>query len=312
MVWWAEFLDLDRAINTRRRYEDIKDGYIIPGIGGLRIQEATVSTLDRFLKTMRTKHGDATAKLCKTVLSGMLGLAARRGALTGNPLRDVATIPTNDGEVRALTLPEVVALRAGLKQWEAAKTQAGRYPTVDMLDVVDVMLATGCRIGEAMAIRWPDIDLKTDKPTLTINGTIVYEEGKGLIIQVPQEHQFTATVLPPTFRRGDASTPAGEPADGQPARRRVPCRRGHHSGPEQLPQAVAHGAAQSGIPVGYTAHVPHDRGNASGGLLGHGGSIGTVGPFQRNCDQQALRAEDTRGAGHDCGAAGIRHAPLTK
>lgn len=183
VVWWAEFQDLDRALNTRRRYEDIKDGYIIPGIGGLRIREATVSTLDRFLKTIRTKHGNATAKLCKTVLSGMLGLAARHGALDGNPLRDVATIPTNDKEVRALTLQEVIALRAGLRQWEIDKKQGGRYPTVDMLDVVDVMLATGCRIGEAMAIRWPDVDLKSEKPTLTINGTVVPERGKGLIIQ---------------------------------------------------------------------------------------------------------------------------------
>ncbi|ALV44695.1 hypothetical protein MB46_03390 [Arthrobacter alpinus] len=200
VVWWAEFQDLDRALNTRRRYEDIKEGYIIPGVGGLRIREATVSTLDRFLKTMRTKHGNATAKLCKTVLSGMLGLAARHGALDANPLRDVATIPTNDHEVRALTLEEAVAFRAGLRQWEADKSQAGRYPTVDMLDVVDVLLATGCRIGEAMAIRWPDVDLKSEKPTLTINGTIVTEKGKGLIIQGhPKSTNSRQTYFLPPF-----------------------------------------------------------------------------------------------------------------
>lgn len=200
VTWWAEFLDQDRALNTRRRYEDIKDNYVVPGVGGLRIREATVSTLDRFLKTMRTKHGNATAKLCKTVLSGMLCLAARHGALDGNPLRDVATIPTNPHEVRALTLPEVVALRAGLQQWEAAKTQGGRYPTVDMLDVIDVTLATGCRIGEAMAIRWPDIDLASDKPTLTVNGTIVYEKGKGLIIQDhPKSKNSRQTYFLPPF-----------------------------------------------------------------------------------------------------------------
>ncbi|MFW0773557.1 tyrosine-type recombinase/integrase [Paenarthrobacter nitroguajacolicus] len=183
LIWWAEFEDADRALNTRRRYRDIMDNYVSPGVGGLRIREATVSTLDRFLKTMRTKHGNATAKLCKTVLSGMLGLAARHGALDGNPLRDVATIPTNHKEVRALTVPEVGALRAGLRQWEAAKTQAGRYPTVDILDVVDIMLATGARIGEALAIRWKDIDLMSDKPTVTVNGTIVYIPGQGLTIQ---------------------------------------------------------------------------------------------------------------------------------
>lgn len=189
VIWWAEFEDIGRALNTRRRYKDIMDNYVCPGVGGLRIREANVSTLDRFLKTMRTKHGNATAKLCKTVLSGMLGLAARHGALDGNPLRDVATIPTNHKEVRALTLSEVGALRAGLRQWEKNKTQAGRYPTVDMLDVVDTMLATGARIGEALAIRWKDIDLKSERPTVTVNGTIVYMPGQGLTIQ---EHPKSA------------------------------------------------------------------------------------------------------------------------
>ncbi|MET3721172.1 MULTISPECIES: hypothetical protein [unclassified Arthrobacter] len=87
VIWWAEFEDTDRALNTRRRYRDIMDNFVSPGIGGIRIRirEATVSTLDRFLKTMRTKHGNATANLCKTVLSGMPGLAARHGALDGKP-----------------------------------------------------------------------------------------------------------------------------------------------------------------------------------------------------------------------------------
>jgi integrase len=52
-----------------------------------------------------------------------------------------------------------------------------------MLDVVDIMLATGARIGEALAIRWKDIDLKSEKPTVTVNGTIVYMPRQGLTIQ---------------------------------------------------------------------------------------------------------------------------------
>ncbi|MEW1820400.1 site-specific integrase [Arthrobacter sp. NPDC080031] len=183
VIWWAEFEDAGRAINTRTRYRDILDHYVSPGLGGLRIREATVSTLDRFLKTTRLKHGYSTAKQCKTVLSGMLGLAARHGALDGNPLRDVATIPIKHKAVRALTVAEVVALRTGLRKWEADKPQAGRYPTVDILDVIDIMLATGARIGEALALRWKDVDLKSERPTVTVTGTIVYVPKQGLTIQ---------------------------------------------------------------------------------------------------------------------------------
>lgn len=46
------------------------------------------------------------------------------------------------------------------------------------------MLATGARIGETLAIRWSDVDLAAEKPTVTIHGTIIDVRGKnGLRIQ---------------------------------------------------------------------------------------------------------------------------------
>ncbi|UKA64044.1 hypothetical protein [Arthrobacter sp. FW306-04-A] len=41
LIRWAEFGDADRALNTRRRYRDILDNYVSPGVGGLQIREAT-------------------------------------------------------------------------------------------------------------------------------------------------------------------------------------------------------------------------------------------------------------------------------
>lgn len=182
-IWWLEFMDQDRAINTQRRYREVKDSYVCPGVGGLTIREATVSRLDRFLKATTAKHGNATAKLAKTVLSAMLGLAARHGAIGANPLRDVAKVPTSRKEVRALTIEEAAALRAGLRQWQTEPRARGRKRPNDLLDVVDVMLATGARIGEALALRWKDIDLKSERPTLTVTGTVIYVQGQGMTIQ---------------------------------------------------------------------------------------------------------------------------------
>ncbi|MGH8827630.1 MAG: site-specific integrase, partial [Jiangellaceae bacterium] len=39
-------------------------------------------------------------------------------------------------------------------------------------DIIDLMLATGARIGEILALRWTDVALDADRPNLTINGTI--------------------------------------------------------------------------------------------------------------------------------------------
>lgn len=182
-VWWLEFMELDRAINTQRRYREVLDSYVCPGVGGLTIREASVSRLDRFLKATRLKHGSGSAKLAKTVLSAMLGLAARHGAISTNPLRDVARVTVNRKAVRALTVEEASALRAGLFQWQTEPRPRGRKRPDDLLDVVDIMLATGARIGEALALRWKDVDLKSARPTLTVTGTIIYVQGQGMTIQ---------------------------------------------------------------------------------------------------------------------------------
>lgn len=182
-LWWSEFEEQDRAINTRKRYRQTLDLHVIPALGNLRIRECTVSRVDRFLKALRVSSGDASAKLAKTVLAAALGLAVRHGALESNPLRDVAAIPSKKSTVRALTVTEVVALRTGLATWQEEDLRDGRRrrPT-DLLDVIDVMLATGCRISEALAVRWKDIDLG-ENPTLTISGAVIYDAGTGMVLQ---------------------------------------------------------------------------------------------------------------------------------
>lgn len=182
-IWWAEFEDKDRAINTRRRYRETLDLHILPGVGSLRIRECTVSALDRFLKALRASSGDGAAKVAKSVLSGVLALAVRHGALDSNPLRDVAPVPTKRSTVRALTVNEVVALRAGLAAWQSEEQPNRRHRrTTDLLDVVDLMLATGCRISEALALRWSDVNLG-ETPTVTIAGAVIVDPDRGVVLQ---------------------------------------------------------------------------------------------------------------------------------
>ncbi len=113
----------------------------------------------------------------------MLGLAARHDAVGANPLRDVAKVPASRKEVRALTVEEAGALRSGLHRWQLDSSPRGRKRPNDLLDVVDVMLATGARIGEALALRWKDVDLRAERPTLTVTGTVIYVSGEGMTIQ---------------------------------------------------------------------------------------------------------------------------------
>jgi len=201
-LWHAEVLASDRAINTVRRYREVLDDHVLPGVGGLMVREASVPRLDRFLKTVTERTGAPTAKLCRTVLSGMLGLAVRHGAAATNPMRDVGAVTVPRKEPRALTLDEVATLRAAVQAWqegrpirptaEPPRPRRGRPPAGDLLDIVDVLLGTGARIGEVLALRWDDVDL--DAGTVTIAGTVVWEDQpSGPRRLIRQDHPKTSS-----------------------------------------------------------------------------------------------------------------------
>jgi len=69
-----------------------------------------------------------------------------------------------------------------------------------MSDIIDLMLATGARIGEVLALRWADVALDADRPNLTINGTIKTEPGKGTYRKAsPKSDSSVRTVVLPDF-----------------------------------------------------------------------------------------------------------------
>lgn len=180
---------------------------IIDGIGNLRVREATTSRIDRFLKTIATNH-PSKARRVKAILSGMLGMAARHDAIPTNPVRETASIRRGKTDPRALTLDELQALRSRVRLWmsgaqmpedEKPRQKGGQARNQGLLDVVDVLLATGARIGEVLALRWCDIDLAASPPRATICGTVVRVEGEGLKRQDFPKGKKPRIVLLPKF-----------------------------------------------------------------------------------------------------------------
>lgn len=188
-LWSEEIRAAGRADATRRRYRETLDNYVLPALGSLRIREVTVSRVDRFLKTTTEKVGGPTAKLCRSVLSGMMGMAVRHDAAEANPLRDVAPITIAKPEPRALTADEVRTVREAVHKYQNAPRR-GRYASQDLLPLVDLLLATGARIGELLAARWSEVDLEAGR--LTLSGTIVWTDEKPAKL-IRQDHPKTST-----------------------------------------------------------------------------------------------------------------------
>lgn len=162
--WLDDVERSDRSTGTRRLYRQTADLHVVPRIGALLVREATVPRLDAYVRALGEEVGPSTSKLARTVVLGALGLAVRHGALPYNTMREVTPVRQQRHEVRAPGLDDVRALRADLAADE-------RAVSVDLHHVVDLMLGTGARIGEALALRWADVDL--DVGTVALTGTVV-------------------------------------------------------------------------------------------------------------------------------------------
>jgi len=104
-AWYASLKNLSPT--TLQAYRNRLDQQVLPGLGNLRVRELSVGTIDRHLRLIADKHGPAVAKMTKSVLSGLCGLAARHDALERNPVRDTGRIETSTKKApKALTAEE--------------------------------------------------------------------------------------------------------------------------------------------------------------------------------------------------------------
>lgn len=198
-LWLEEIAQAGLTPQTVDRYRDAFEKIVVPGLGGLRVREATVSAVDRFLKAVASKT-PAQAKQARVVLNGMLGMATRHDAIRSNPVRETRLPRGTRKPVQALSVDEVAALRRGVQLWQDDPHQMGPKRAPDLLDVVDLLLATGCRIGEVCALRWDDVDLAANPATATIRGTVVRIAGRGLVRQAtPKTASGHRTVTLPRF-----------------------------------------------------------------------------------------------------------------
>ncbi len=112
----------------------------------------------------------------KVVLGAMLDGAVELGALTVNPVRGSLSISRSAPDHRSLTMAELESVRSAVRAW-VTKERSGPKSSGDIADITEVMLGTGARIGEVLALRRTDMDLSAR--VVEINATIKTESGIG-------------------------------------------------------------------------------------------------------------------------------------
>ncbi len=197
---WIEEITAEQrlAAQTIDRYRTSLRTAILPALGNLRIREATVGRLDRLLRDIATDR-PAAAKGVKVVLGQMFALAVRHGALPSNPVRDTGRLRKPRRKPVALSDEHLDAVRTAIRDWQQPTPgKPGPRQSGDLADAVDLMLATGARIGEILALRWEDLDLAATRATLTVCGTLVQVKGKSLFRQewTKSDAGYRMVVLP--------------------------------------------------------------------------------------------------------------------
>lgn len=200
--------DEGRSAATMSTYE-FALGKLGPRIAGIRVSEATPGRVDTALRAMVKAHGPTMARQSKTILRGALSMAVLAGALDTNPVGEVSQIRSKNPPkgARALTGTELRDL--------VAAVQASEYCTSnDIADPIMLLIATGVRRSELLAIRWEDVDDKHG--TVAITGKVVRVKGEGLVrVETTKTAAGLRTIPLPRFALDMVTKRAAQPQLGK-------------------------------------------------------------------------------------------------
>lgn len=194
------------APTTLGVYRSVWRNHVAPALGELRLREMTVARCERWQQALRRAEGASVAKSARSVLSGVLGYAARLGAIPTNPTRDLSVIRGGARrKPRSMTRDERTAWLDGMEHEQAVVDELRRAEAAgaaddeqaalqrrlrvmrkaqrwELPDLSRFMLATGCRLGEALAVSWDEVDLSVG--TVAVRWHLVRVTGEGLRRQV--------------------------------------------------------------------------------------------------------------------------------
>lgn len=178
LTHWLEVHEMSER--SREVYESTINRHITPKIGDLRLNEASVPRMDRFVSSI---DSPAIAKRSRSILSSAFGMASRFGLITANPIRETRVPKTTKKPARALTPEELSTFRQLAKAFTVndgagRSTRAHAFP-----NIVDFLAGTGVRISEALNLRWSDLDLDSEPATAVIHAT---KTNSKRVIQLPE------------------------------------------------------------------------------------------------------------------------------
>ncbi len=143
-------------------------------------------------------------KKIRSVLIRAFNLAVFHEAINGDPASAVPSVPVPRNKKKPVSVEDLDAVRAAIREWANAEKRNGPK-SVDLPDIVEMLIATGMRIGELLALRWSDIELSPPPerrdddgwfPWLMVNGQIT---SKGKRVDYGKTHAAIRPIALPDW-----------------------------------------------------------------------------------------------------------------
>ena len=165
--------------NTRASFQGNLDKWVYPAIGDIKLPEITSAQISALLLDMQGK-GKAHATVVKvyTILNSLFKMAYLSDMIVRNPMDKVERPKPRKDEIKpqtaqAYTAQEVRDILTAL-EGEPLKWRA----------FIHLLIDTGVRRGEALAVQWEDIDFQEN--TILICRNLCYTPGKGIYLDTPK------------------------------------------------------------------------------------------------------------------------------
>ena len=166
--WLDEVCAPHLAVSTTRRYRSYADTWIKPTLGVVPLADIGPAHIRRLHRAMETQgRADATRRQAHAVIRRALEVAMQDERISENPCARVDAPPVGKGRHASLTIDQ-------------ARTLLAAHAPGQMRARVHVALLTGARQGEALGLRWDDIDL--DDATMTLARGAQTVPGEGVVI----------------------------------------------------------------------------------------------------------------------------------
>lgn len=185
-LYFEEVAASGLATGTRRHYRTRWTKHLQPAFAQVTLAEVTVGRIDDVMRCLTPN----TARGCRIVLSNIMGLAVRHGAITRNPCRDTSRIHVPRKRARALGVADTAEL---LRKLEADQQAQDR----DLVDLIRFGVGTGVRIGEALGLCWDHVDLAAGTAHIELQAQ--FEVGRGVVLNPTKSAAGDRVLALPAF-----------------------------------------------------------------------------------------------------------------